>query len=254
MKKTIISLLFILLSQIFWGQTKKDTCKACKPQEIKNIKITYERLIAKRDFPRPFSYKTDTYLLINDSIAQYVLDYDTKIVRKDNYQTKINFLKYTNNYNFKTNEMEEFRDLDGLIITAKWKPKYHWKITDETKTINGFKVRKAVTESIEIAKGEPSYYGKVYAWFTEEIPIPVGPERYVGLPGLILEIEYENTNVKTTVKSIEYNTQTEFKPTPKKAIPVEDPDDVIFIVHKHPEKIKKLKKQYGKSSFFSFFK
>jgi GLPGLI family protein len=46
-------------------------------------------------------------------------------------------------------------------------------------TINGYKSQKAKT----------SYGGRNYeAWFTTQIPIPDGPYKFCGLPGLIIKI------------------------------------------------------------------
>ena len=54
-----------------------------------------------------------------------------------------------------------------------------WNILPETKDISGFAVQKAKT----------SYAGRNYtAWFTSEIPIPDGPYKFNGLPGLIIKI------------------------------------------------------------------
>ena len=44
-----------------------------------------------------------------------------------------------------------------------------------------------------------------------EIPISAGPARYGGLPGLILEIEYEKGNSKYRLKSIVLDTSESLK-------------------------------------------
>jgi len=54
--------------------------------------------------------------------------------------------------------------------------KYNWKITQETDTILGYPVIKAVS-------------GHLIAWFTPNIPVPFGPNGYGGLPGMILKIK-----------------------------------------------------------------
>ncbi len=54
----------------------------------------------------------------------------------------------------------------------------NWKITLETREIAGFECRKAITKICD------SVY--VVAFYTDQIPVGVGPERFGGLPGLIL--------------------------------------------------------------------
>ena len=53
-----------------------------------------------------------------------------------------------------------------------------WQLTQETKTINGYKSYKATRNN-----------GDVVAWYTPSIPIGFGPKGEYGLPGLILELE-----------------------------------------------------------------
>ena len=62
-------------------------------------------------------------------------------------------------------------------IKLPYKPK--WQITKETDTILGYPVIKAID-------------GETTVWFTPEIPVPFGPIRYGGLPGLILKFQYRN--------------------------------------------------------------
>lgn len=60
-------------------------------------------------------------------------------------------------------------------------PSLEWNFSDETTgSILGYECRKATTE----------FAGRSYtAWFTTEIPLPFGPYKFGGLPGLILKLE-----------------------------------------------------------------
>jgi GLPGLI family protein len=58
--------------------------------------------------------------------------------------------------------------------------RYEWKIGSEVRTIAGYTCRKAVTKICD------SVY--VVAFYTDEIPVPGGPEQMGGLPGMILEL------------------------------------------------------------------
>lgn len=238
--KTIFTLILSLFLSLAFGQnTAQKKCAMCKQESTNAILVTYKHTAIKTDFPKPFVYQFKTQLYINDTVTQYNFYRKTKIVRNKNYQTKIGTYRYINNYYYPKKIMEELRILDKGKLKASWKPNYNWKITDETKTIKGFFVKKAVAESIEVPKDDPAYYGKVYAWFTEEIPIPAGPDRYVGLPGLILEIEYEKSTKKTVIESINFKPDYKLKKIDD-GIEVPDKDDLIYYFHKNKKFIRKL--------------
>ncbi len=71
----------------------------------------------------------------------------------------------------------------------------NWNIENKFKKIGEYKCQKAV-----------GYFrGRTYtAWFTEEIPLPYGPWKLFGLPGLILEAEDSEKMFKAEFKSIKY--------------------------------------------------
>lgn len=71
-------------------------------------------------------------------------------------------------------EMNEGADVYQVIDRPfEW----NWKITDETKKIAGYTCRKAISNLM-------GYHFE--AWYTEDIPVSAGPEKFDGLPGLIL--------------------------------------------------------------------
>lgn len=57
---------------------------------------------------------------------------------------------------------------------------YKWEFIDKFKVISGFNCR--------LSKTTDRFGFEIFAWYTEEIPIPDGPLNYHKLPGLILEI------------------------------------------------------------------
>lgn len=73
-----------------------------------------------------------------------------------------------------------------------------WKVTNETKMIGDIKCFKATaTETLYSRQGH--YYDRdIVAWFTPEIPVEFGPKNYVGLPGLVLEIERKEFTITAT--------------------------------------------------------
>lgn len=76
-------------------------------------------------------------------------------------------------------------------------PDINWKISNETKKIGNFNCTKAST----------LFRGRYYtAWYTKDIPLPFGPWKLNGLPGLILEAYDNKKSVSWYFKSAEYPT------------------------------------------------
>lgn len=86
-----------------------------------------------------------------------------------------------------------------------------WEIKGKTKKIGEFTAQKAVGK----------FRGRKYtAWFTEQIPLPYGPWKLFGLPGLILEANDDTNMFVIKFRSINYpcNCTYEFKrPTAKES-------------------------------------
>jgi GLPGLI family protein len=90
-------------------------------------------------------------------------------------------------------------------------PKSKWTLTGESKTIGKYTVYKA-TLNREVPQ-EVFQFGRqseetdrqpkmrtinITAWFTPQIPVSTGPAKHGGLPGLILEVNADNTTILCT--------------------------------------------------------
>lgn len=72
-------------------------------------------------------------------------------------------------------------------------PKPKWQLINESKTILGLPVKRAVT----------TYKGRKWnVWYTERIPLSSGPWELIGLPGLVVEARDDKGEVSFQVKSI----------------------------------------------------
>ena len=103
-----------------------------------------------------------------------------------------------------TNAGIEFDGKDKLIA-------WNWEITNETQVINGYNCKKAISRA---------FSAYITAWFTEDIPVNAGPEKFDGLPGLILylntggieliaqKVEVSNERISITQPKISETTVT----------------------------------------------
>jgi len=72
-----------------------------------------------------------------------------------------------------------------------------WKLSTDTMTVLGHLCKKATTTSPRGAS--------IVAWYTSDIPLPIGPDQFSGLPGAILKIDSDNGGLLFTAKSIQQN-------------------------------------------------
>ena len=104
-------------------------------------------------------------------------------------------------------EARSLFEKDFLIIDSL-KPN-NWKLSEETKTIAKFVCKKATTMIVPqqmnmrfgggrnrnnqdtTAPVKPKEI-ELVVWYTESIPVSVGPDAYAGLPGAILEVDSDN--------------------------------------------------------------
>jgi len=133
----------------------------------------------------------------------------------NDYPTK-NSTKRVNSKRYNTNVIAVVRpDDEGLSVyrnirsdTMIWKTNYgngvprliepiekiDWKILDQHKKISG----------LQCTKAKGALYGRDYeVWFTPDIPVPFGPYKLGGLPGLILQANSTDNIVNYELRLIE---------------------------------------------------
>ncbi len=92
------------------------------------------------------------------------------------------------------------KDFSGKIFLIK-KNDINWTLTKDTKKIDKFICYKATTV-IDLNNSSGAHSLPVTAWYTPGIPLSYGPDGFGGLPGLILELEWNG--IFSTLKRIEF--------------------------------------------------
>lgn len=120
-------------------------------------------------------------------------------------------------HNFESGTRTDQREImDRTFLVTDSIKKEFWKLTDETKTILNHTTRKAIGQRIstrnqmtmengEMKRQEIVDTSVVIAWFTTDIPVPVGPGVQGQLPGAILELDINNG--QTVFKALEISSK-----------------------------------------------
>ena len=88
-------------------------------------------------------------------------------------------------HSFNSTEYTEIEALEFMSIKQIDEPKQSWTLINEKKKYDIYAVQKA----------ETNWSGRKWtAWFASEIPFQVGPQKFHGLPGLIVELYDSNKN------------------------------------------------------------
>lgn len=127
------------------------------------------------------------------------------------------------------------RDLFDKRFIVSTQPKtYQWKLSMEEKDILGHRSMKAVHEDTA---------QKIVAWFAVDIPVSAGPGRLSGLPGLILEADYNDGERVVKVVEIDNrvpDAETLAPPTKGKEVTEEEFNEI------RREKMKEMRELYGR--------
>ena len=193
--------------------------------QMKEGKISYERKVNMHRFitdpemrARIPEFRTDKFeLLFNEqaSLFRTVVDEDAPDPFANNGGdrggVRFNFrMPETSTYTDINNQMQyESRAMfEKTFLVVDSLKQNKWKISDETKTIANHVCKKATTMVAQAAQMRMRFGNgpraaedtvapkpkevELVVWYTEDIPVSVGPDNYAGLPGAILEVNTDN--------------------------------------------------------------
>ncbi|MHA7941650.1 GLPGLI family protein [Formosa sp. 3Alg 14/1] len=148
-----------------------------------------------------FNTERSLYIFAQDALEGGSIN-KTEIIRKNEKKTfvkrKFSLPEGFQYYIDRKTQTLMSRDL-GLVYVKEPIPEMKWEISEDTKSIGQYTCTKATV----------MFRGRKYtAWFTTEIPLPYGPWKLQGLPGLILEAYDTDKEVYFYFKSIKYPLET----------------------------------------------
>ena len=115
----------------------------------------------------------------------------------------------------------------------------NWKIKNDMKEVAG---RICMNASFyDSIKGK-----EVVAWFALDLPVPLGPNKYCGLPGMILEVNEANGAVVYTATSILLSEEKVevIKPVVKKKVKNINNEEYNKIIINYIKECKKMQRPY----------
>ncbi|PCI93892.1 MAG: hypothetical protein COB15_15480 [Flavobacteriales bacterium] len=199
--KYILSILFIVVS--FFGTKAQNTSGKIIYTEIINtkpdMKQAEEQGWAQWANMVPESMTFKKQLLFNEKSSMYInvkMEEEEESNRMKRMMRRYSNAKNQTYRNSETNTFVEQQDFMEKTFLIKGEPeKITWKITGEMKIILSYPCLKATyqdsTETLE-------------AWFSTEIPVSIGPEKYGLLPGIILELTSKKNKKTLTATEIEF--------------------------------------------------
>ncbi|OJJ18853.1 hypothetical protein BKI52_25105 [marine bacterium AO1-C] len=206
MKK--LTFLLVLIWIPFMSQAQNNEGRIIYATKMKmQIPERFKRMISKEQLEKMQNRVITHQLLFNASETMYKTYEDPN--KEVDPKERRGFMSFGRNdnqmyYNTSKQEIVEQRSFLGRKFLIKDKPKQHkWKLSAETKKIQGYDCRKATLEEEKRT---------LEAWFTMQIPVPSGPQGYGQLPGLILEMKSSSKSEKgngkfeatTTASKIEF--------------------------------------------------
>jgi len=209
----------------------------CCHQARPNIEVHYIRSVKTdeekyKDFSeedrRFFSASRTFVLRSNVQRSFYQLEDDAKVPDKITESSANGVhMRRTRTFGFfHSNFYKDFEErktvdqrflMEGTFLIEGELREFDWTIGSETIDISGYTCRMAILNT----KG-----GEVKAWFTEDIPIPDGPSVYQGLPGLILKVEMQDTEIYATKIRFLEDLQVH-RPTAGKKVTKEEMEQIL---------------------------
>ncbi|MDJ1469867.1 GLPGLI family protein [Cytophagaceae bacterium DM2B3-1] len=152
-------------------------------------------------------WKEYMVLYFNDKSSKYTYS-DEKSAESSGYDWRKE--QYVVKRDFEKNTMVDIIEMVGkTYIIEDSLGTQNWKIMNDLKDVAGHICMKAMKE--DTVKKQ-----KIVAWFAQDIPSNIGPERSYGLPGMILALDINDGTVTIEASRIENKKLTQELDLPKK--------------------------------------
>ena len=192
--KQLVSMLLILMSFVANAQTPySQSLENGKTVDTAKYKATYQ--LRYKNHPDDKDYMEDTRILLigkerYKDCSEILLHFDS-IHTEEKRRGASTYSNPTGNpwpleligslQNKTANIKYRLPIMTGTLRYEELLPTLAWNfVPDSSMTILGYECQEATTE----------HAGRIYkAWFTTELPLPYGPYKFGGLPGLILRIQ-----------------------------------------------------------------
>ena len=155
-----------------------------------------------------FSQKTKMVLSFAPNSSFYTFENQQETTEDGTYT-------YTHDDFYITRDFEKQTYLDyqnilgkNYVVEDSLKP-LKWKIMNDLKEVSGYICMKAI--AFDSLKSQ-----KVEAWFCTDLAVPAGPDRFFGLPGVILELILDDGAFAITSTVVDVSGTTEYPRLPKK--------------------------------------
>jgi GLPGLI family protein len=141
----------------------------------------------------------ETYYFDSDDVAEK--NDDGYSWKKDAYGIKRNFVKMT--------QQDAIQHLGKVYMIEDTMQTQNWQVQNDLKEIAGHICMKAFFH-------DTLRMQKITAWFAQDIPLSGGPERFCGLPGLIMEVDINDGAMTITAEYFKAQALTNQLEIPKK--------------------------------------
>jgi GLPGLI family protein len=153
-------------------------------------------------------YKQKMILSFSNNVSHYTHENEMQYSEDGTYSWKNDDFIILRNFD-KNNTYEVQQMLGKRYILEDSLYALNWKILNEIKDVAGYICMKATAR--DTVKRQ-----NIIAWFSTDLPVSTGPERYAGLPGTILEISTDDEAVLLTATKVTIDKAQILPALPKK--------------------------------------
>lgn len=190
-------LMFIILHALTANAQTFSTIDGGSIYFERRIKISNKSRVAGKE---EASFRTTNYILkFTKEKALYTPSKNNQFLDRIGLQPAENNIVYSDKVS--GNYLSLKNVFDEKYVVADTFPYIKWKITSEKRVIAGLECRRANAIIFD------SVY--VVAFYTDDIPLSLGPELFNGLPGMILAVSLPHLHIHMTATAIKNELLTE---------------------------------------------